>query len=67
MLTTILCESGRRIAAEKVNGVMITINEGLILGVGTDGVTVVITPRELPSLQMSYLWADFLKRLLEFK
>jgi len=60
-----IIQTNRRMDIEDVKEAMFVLNEGLSLGVGASGMSLMITPKDgLPQLTCSFTWTEFLQRLL---
>ena len=59
-----LLNSGNQMMIEEVVEISIRVSDGLTIGTGKDGTTIIITPSGLPALSSSFNWAEYLSRLL---
>lgn len=63
MKAIVLCEE-RKIEIDSVREFCVVVNKGLIIGLGTEGITIAITPDGLPMFTSTFNYSDFLQRLL---
>ena len=63
MKLLIRCEE-RRIEVDNAVEASAVINDGLIIGYGSSGMSIALTPKDMPAIMYQYTWAEILEKLL---